>query len=133
MGGQKRPSAPTHRIANLLRSSISRMLSRDIAIRPPWSLRSYQLLFAALLRFQADRQAVLSVERTDRETVLLQQTVSIRDRPYRRAADDEVRSNAFLPGRVALRETRVAVARGRQPEREGGVESGWATGEALNI
>src|SRR5579862_4076346 len=98
MGWHRRPSAPPHRIANLLRSSISRMLSRDIAIRPPLSLRSYQLVFAALLRFQADRRAILSMERTDRKPILLQETVSIGDRPYGRAADDEVRRNAFLPG-----------------------------------
>jgi hypothetical protein len=89
----------------------------------------------ALLCFDTcgERIAVLAVERPDRKAVRLQETMSIRDRPHRRATDDEIRCDTFLPRRLAFGKTGVAVAGGRPPEGERGVESGGATREAFNI
>jgi hypothetical protein len=90
-------------------------------------------MLAAMLGVQDDRRTVFAVKRPDRKPVLLQKTVRIGNRPHGRAADNEIGSDAFLPGGVAFGETGVAIAGGRQSERERGVESGGATREALNL
>src|SRR3954470_1604561 len=133
MGWHTRPSTPPHRIANRLRSSTSCMLSRGMIIWPPETLTTRSSHICSHAQIEVDRRAVFAVKRSDRESVLFQQAMSIGDGPHRRTADDEVRSNPFLPGGIALGETGIAVARSRQSEREPRIETGGAAREAFNI